>query len=556
MESYAAGERTPALMEQTIGDNFESTVARHGDREALVEFETGRRWTYEELNRDVDALARGLIGAGIQKGDRVGIWAPNCAEWTITQYATAKVGAILVNVNPAYRTHEFAYAVNQSGMRMLISATDFKTSDYRAMIDEVTGGGSDGGATGSGTPDLERVVYIGTDDWSALLDQGRGLPEDAVAERMAGLDANDPINIQYTSGTTGYPKGATLSHRNILNNGYLVTELINFTEADRLAIPVPFYHCFGMVMGNLGCTTRGATMVIPAPGFDPSVTLRAIEQERCTGVYGVPTMFIAMQNAPNFAEYDLSSLRTGIMAGSPCPVEVMKRCVNDMHMAEVSIAYGMTETSPVSTQTRTDDDLDRRTGTIGRVHPHVEIKVVDPATGAPVERGEPGEFCTRGYSVMLGYWNEPEKTAEAIDSDGWMHTGDLAIMREDGYCNIVGRIKDMVIRGGENIYPREIEEFLYAHPDIEDVQVIGVPDERYGEELCAWIKMRAGAEPLDADTVRQFADGRLARYKIPRYVMVVDEFPMTVTGKIRKVQMREETAAKLGLVGKGHEPAL
>lgn len=537
MESYAAGETTPALLETTIGADFERTVAAHGDREALVEVATGRRWTYAELNADVDALARGLIGAGIAVGDRVGIWAPNCAEWTMVQFATAKIGAILVNVNPAYRTHEFAYAVNQSGLRLLIAAESFKTSDYRGMVEQ----------TVDQCPTLERSVFIGTDDWAGLLAEGEQVPVGAVAERLAGLSPEDPINIQYTSGTTGYPKGATLSHRNILNNGFFTTELINFTEADRLVIPVPFYHCFGMVMGNLGCTTHGAAMIIPAPGFDPEITLRTIAAEQATGVYGVPTMFIAMQNHPTFAEHDLSSLRTGVMAGSICPIEVMKRCVEDMHMAEVAIAYGMTETSPVSCQTRTDDDLERRTATIGRAHPHVEIKVVDPATGETVERGEPGEFCTRGYSVMLGYWDDPDKTAEAIDADGWMHTGDLAVMREDGYANIVGRIKDMVIRGGENIYPREIEEFLYTHPDVEDVQVVGVPDARYGEELCAWVRMRSGAEPLDADAVRAFADGRLAHYKIPRYVMVVEEFPMTVTGKIRKVEMRERSARELGL---------
>jgi fatty-acyl-CoA synthase len=542
MESYAKGETDQPLLEETIGANLERVVAAHGDREALVEVASGRRWTYAALNADVDGLARGLLAIGIEKGDRVGIWAPNCAEWTIVQYATAKVGAILVNVNPAYRTHELSYALNQSGLRLLFSAEAFKTSDYRGMIEQVR---KDAHA-------LERVVFLGTDEWTDLVAGGNDLPADAVAERMATLAPGDPINIQYTSGTTGYPKGATLSHRNILNNGYFVTETINFTEQDRLAIPVPFYHCFGMVMGNLGCTTHGACMVIPAPGFDPAITLRSVQDERCTGVYGVPTMFIAMQNSPDFASYDLSSLRTGIMAGSICPVEVMKHCVNDMHMAEVSIAYGMTETSPVSTQTRTDDDLDRRTATIGRVHPHVEIKVVDPVSGETVERGETGEFCTRGYSVMLGYWplhdeEGSEKTREAIDADGWMHTGDLAVMREDGYCNIVGRIKDMVIRGGENIYPREIEEFLYTHPDIEDVQVVGVPDERYGEELCAWVKMKADREPLDAAAVREFATGKLAHYKIPRYVMVVDDFPMTVTGKIRKVQMREESAVKLGL---------
>jgi fatty-acyl-CoA synthase len=541
MESYAKGETTPPLLEETIGANLERVAREHPDHEAMVEVQSGRRWTYAELDRQVNDLARGLVGAGIAKGDRVGIWAPNCAEWTLVQYASAKVGAVLVNVNPAYRTHELAYVLNQSGLRMLVSATTFKTSDYRAMVDEVR----------HDCRALERVVYIGTDDWDDLLEGGETLPENAVPERMGTLTQHDPINIQYTSGTTGFPKGATLSHRNILNNGFFTTELINFTHEDRLCIPVPFYHCFGMVMANLGCTTHGATMVIPAPGFDPLVTLRTIQDERCTGVYGVPTMFIAMQNAPDFPSFDLSSLRTGVMAGSVCPVEVMKRCIHDMHMEEVAIAYGMTETSPVSCQTRSDDDLDRRTATIGRVHPHVEIKVIDPATGGTVERGRTGELCTRGYSVMLGYWDEPEKTDEAIDADGWMHTGDLAVMREDGYCNIVGRMKDMVIRGGENIYPREIEEFLYTHPDIEDVQVVGVPDEKYGEELCAWIKMKdAGSgrrRPLDAEAVREFATGKLAHYKIPRYVLVVDEFPMTVTGKIRKVEMREESARRLGL---------
>ena len=498
---------------------------------------SGRRWTYAELDRDVNALARGLIAAGVDGGDRVGVWSPNCAEWVIAQYATAKAGAILVNVNPAYRTHELAYAVNQSGLRLLVSATEFKTSDYRTMVEEVRGD----------CPGLQRVVFIGTDDWTELVAGGDAVDAAAIAERMAGLSNTDPINIQYTSGTTGYPKGATLSHRNILNNGYFVTELINFSEQDRLAIPVPFYHCFGMVMGNLGCTSHGATMVIPAPAFDPGLTLKAIAEERCTGVYGVPTMFIAMQNHPDFASFDLTSLRTGLMAGSPCPVEVMKHCVNDMHMAEVGIAYGMTETSPVSTQTRVDDDLERRTSTIGRVHPHVEIKIVDPATGETLPRGEPGELCTRGYSVMVGYWEQVDKTAEAIDDEHWMHTGDLAVMREDGYANIVGRIKDMVIRGGENVYPREVEEFLYTHPDIADVQVIGVPDERYGEEICAWVKLKDGAPPLDAAGVREFCAGKLAHFKIPRYVMVVDDFPMTVTGKVRKVEMREKSVAELGL---------
>ncbi len=540
--STARGETTPALLEETIGANLEATVARHPDREALVEVASGRRWTWREFDEDVSALACGLMAAGIEQGDRVGIWSPNCAEWTLVQYATAKIGAILVNVNPAYRTHELAYAVNQSGMSLLVTASSFKTSDYRAMVED----------TRLECPDLRRVIHLDTDEWAALVAEGEGVSTNALRTRMAGLTPDDPINIQYTSGTTGRPKGATLSHRNILNNGFFTTELINFTENDRLCIPVPFYHCFGMVMGNLGCTTHGATMVIPAPGFDPEITLRTIEQEKCTGVYGVPTMFIAIQNHPDFASFDLSSLRTGVMAGSICPVEVMKRCIEEMNMGEVSICYGMTETSPVSTQTRADDDLDRRTTTIGRVHPHVEVKVVDPTTGETVERGEPGELCTRGYSVMLGYWplhdeEGREKTRAAIDDEGWMHTGDLAEMRDDGYCTIVGRIKDMVIRGGENVYPREIEEFLYSHPDIEDVQVIGVPDPKYGEELCAWVRMRPGADPLDAEAVRAFATGKLAHYKIPRYVLVVEEFPMTVTGKIRKVEMREKSAAELGL---------
>ncbi|MCW2784981.1 MAG: AMP-dependent synthetase and ligase [Marmoricola sp.] len=533
MESYAQGESEPPLLTETIGATFERTVSRYADREALVEVASGRRWTWAELDAEVDAVARGLIVAGIAKGDRVGIWAPNCAEWTITQFATAKIGAVLVTINPAYRTHELSYVLNQSGVTLLISATSFKTSDYRAMVAEVL----------DRTP-VNRVVFLGTEDWSGLIAGGEG--QDGLAPRAAELDPDDPINIQYTSGTTGFPKGATLSHRNILNNGYFTTETINLTHRDRLAIPVPFYHCFGMVMGNLGCITHGATMVIPAPGFDPEITLGTIQDERCTGVYGVPTMFIAMQNAPGFAGYDLSSLRTGIMAGSPCPVEVMKRCINEMNMAEVSIAYGMTETSPVSTQTRAEDDLERRTATIGRVHPHVEIKIVDPA-GATLERGVTGELCTRGYSVMLGYWDDPDKTAEAIDAEGWMHTGDLAVMRTDGYAVVVGRIKDMVIRGGENVYPREVEEFLYTHPDVEDVQVVGVPDEKYGEELCAWIRVREGAAPLGVEEVRAFAEGKLAHYKVPRYVLVVDEFPMTVTGKVRKVEMRAESTRLLGL---------
>ncbi|BBZ64441.1 AMP-binding protein [Mycolicibacterium monacense] len=539
MKSYDAGPTTTPIIEETIGAHLERIVAQHPDTEALVEVYTGRRWTYAELNDEIDLVARGLIGLGVERGERVGIWAPNCAEWTILQYATAKIGAILVNINPAYRTHELAYVLEQSGVRTLIAATGFKSSDYVAMVDEVR----------ARCTRLREVVYLGTDDWAALRRGADAVSVGKLRNCMAELDSRDPVNIQYTSGTTGFPKGATLSHRNIGNNGFFVTELIGLGPTDRLCIPVPFYHCFGMVMGNLGCTTHGATMVIPAPGFDAGLTLAAIEKERCTGVYGVPTMFIAMLGHPDFAGTDLSSLRTGIMAGSVCPVEVMKRCINEMHMTEVAIAYGMTETSPVSCQTLIDDDLDRRTATIGRAHPHVEVKIVDPDTGETVERGEPGEFCTRGYSVMLGYWNDPDKTAQAIDADGWMHTGDLAVMRDDGYCNVVGRIKDMVIRGGENIYPREVEEFLHTHPDIDDAQVIGVPDDKYGEEICAWIRMRPGRPPLTAEAVREFARDKLAHYKIPRYVHVVDEFPMTVTGKVRKVDMRAETVRLLGLGG-------
>lgn len=539
MQSYDAGPTDVPILEETIGANLERIVAAHPDVDALVDVAQGLRYTYAELNAEIDVVARGLMARGIATGDRVGLWAPNRAEWTIVQYALAKIGAILVNVNPAYRTHELAYVLNQSGTRMLIAAQDFKSSDYVAMVAEVRGE----------APALTDVVFLGTDDWERLRRNAADVSPDELAARMAGLSNTDAINIQYTSGTTGFPKGATLSHRNILNNGYFTTELIGLGPDDRLCIPVPFYHCFGMVMGNLGCTSHGTTMVIPAPGFDPGLTLAAVEAERCTGVYGVPTMFIAMQSHPEFAERDLSSLRTGIMAGAVCPVEVMKHCVEDMHMSEVAIAYGMTETSPVSCQTRMTDDLERRTSSIGRAHPHVEIKVVDPETGETVPRGEPGEFCTRGYSVMLGYWNDPEKTSAAIDPDGWMHTGDLAVMRDDGYCNVVGRIKDMVIRGGENVYPREIEEFLYTHPDVEDAQVIGVPDAKYGEEICAWIRMRPGRTALDAAAVRDFARERLAHYKIPRYVHVVDEFPMTVTGKVRKVEMRERSVEILGLSG-------
>ncbi len=539
--SYAHGVSATPLIGETIGQNLRRVAAAWPGNEALADVPSGRRWSYAELDRDTDALAAGLLEAGVAPGERVGIWAPNCPEWVLLQYATAKIGAILVNINPAYRAHELAYALRQSGVSLLVSAESFRTSDYRAMIAGVRGD----------LPALQQAVFLGTPEWDGLMTAGAAALSDGsgqgrLAEREAALSFDDPINIQYTSGTTGFPKGATLSHHNILNNAFFIGEGCRYTQADRVCIPVPFYHCFGMVLGNLACTTHGACMVIPAPAFDPAATLRAVQQERCTSLYGVPTMFIAELALPDFSSYDLSSLRTGIMAGSPCPVEVMKRVVTEMHMTEVTICYGMTETSPVSTQTGADDDTERRVSTVGRVHPHVEIKVIDPETGLVRPRGEPGELCTRGYSVMLGYWDEPEKTAEVIDAARWMHTGDLAVMDEAGYLNIVGRIKDMVIRGGENVYPREVEEFLYGHPAIEDVQVIGVPDEKYGEELCAWVKLREGAL-LTEDELREYCRDRIAHYKIPRYVRFTAEFPMTVTGKVQKFRMRETSIAELGL---------
>ncbi|WP_219417364.1 AMP-binding protein [Pseudonocardia nigra] len=535
--SYASGTSDVPLLGDTIGDNFDRTAAAHPDVDALVEVQTGRRWTYAQLREEIDTVALGLQAAGLRKGDRAGIWAPNLAEWTLVQYATAKLGVVLVNINPAYRTHELEYVLKQAGIAVLVAAESFKTSDYRAMVGEVR----------PNCPELRQVIFIGTSDWDTVVADGRAGDRAELARIQAGLSPDDPINIQYTSGTTGFPKGATLSHHNILNNGYFVGRLCGYTSGDRVCIPVPFYHCFGMVMGNLGCTTNGATMVIPGPGFEPKATLRAVAQERCTSLYGVPTMFIAEVSDPDFESFDLSSLRTGIMAGSPCPVEIMKQVVDRMGMTEVTICYGMTETSPVSTQTRGDDSLDRRVSTVGRVHPHVEVKIVDPETGLTLPRGEAGELCTRGYSVMLGYWNEPEKTAESIDRARWMHTGDVGIMDDEGYVNITGRIKDMVIRGGENIYPREIEEFLYTHPDVLDAQVVGVPDAKYGEELCAWVTLREGAAELTPDALREYATGKLAHYKIPRYVVVVEEFPMTVTGKVRKVEMRERSREMLGL---------
>lgn len=535
--SYASGVSAAPLLGDTIGANLDRTVAAHADRDALVERASGRRWTYEQFSDDVEAVALGLRDLGVVKGDRVGIWAPNCAEWMLVQYATAKLGAILVNINPAYRVHELEFVLNQAGIRTLVAAPVFRTSDYAAMIEQVR----------PRCAGLRDVVLIGTPGWDALLEAGRTGEPGVLAEIGRMLTADDPINIQYTSGTTGFPKGATLSHHNILNNGYFVGELCGYDEEDRICVPVPFYHCFGMVMGNLAATSHGACIVIPAPAFDPEATLEAVAAERCTSLYGVPTMFIAVLNEPSLTGLDLSCLRTGIMAGSPCPVEVMRQVIERLGMSEVAICYGMTETSPVSTQTRAGDSLERRVSTVGTVLPHLEIKVVDPETGVTVPRGVSGEFCTRGYSVMLGYWDEPDKTAQAVDAARWMHTGDLAVMDGEGYVTITGRIKDMVIRGGENIYPREIEEFLYTHPDIVDAQVIGVPDEKYGEELMAWVRLREGVPGLTAGELRAFCEGRLAHYKIPRYVHVVEEFPMTVTGKIRKVQMRAEAVDILGL---------
>ncbi len=534
MLSYANGASGRPLLGETIGHNLERTVVRVPDSEALVSCHQGLRYMYAEFNEAVDRVAAGIIAAGLGKGDRVGVWGPNRAEWTLVQYATAKLGVILVNINPAYRATELEYALRHSGCRWLFSTPALKGTDFAEMVASVRGA----------LPELERAVFFGSDEWESIADTAAN--PDQLRRRMAELDFDDPINIQYTSGTTGFPKGATLTHHNILNNGYFVAGTLKYTEADRVCIPVPLYHCFGMVMGNLGATNYGACMVYPAETFEPEATLRACAGERCTSVFGVPTMFIAQLEHPTFAEHDLSSLRTGIMAGSPCPIEVMKRVTSDMGIAEMSIAFGMTETSPVTTQVAIDDTLENRCSTVGQVMPHAEIKIVDPATGATVPQNEPGEFLARGYMVMRGYWNDPERTTEAIDSARWMHTGDLATMDEQGYVRIVGRIKDMIIRGGENIYPREIEEFLYTHPEIADVQVIGVPDERYGEELMAWIVLRPGAT-LTSDAVKEFCRGQIAHFKVPRYISFVDAFPMTVTGKVQKYKMRQTAIEELGL---------
>jgi len=533
--SYVHGASDIPLLGEPIFQNLRRTAARFGDREALVVAHQNHRSTYRELVEECELVARGLLARGVKKGDRVGIWAPNRYEWVVIQYATAAMGAILVNINPAYRTSELEYVLNQSGISFLILAARFRQADYAAMLAEVK----------SRCPELREALVL-EDGWGALKRDGLKTTEAELHEVEASLQFDDPINIQYTSGTTGFPKGATLTHHNILNNGFFIGETLKYTEQDRVCIPVPFYHCFGMVLGNLACTTHGATMVVPAEAFDPVLTMDTAQKERCTSLYGVPTMFIAELDHPRFGEFDFSSLRTGIMAGSPCPVEVMKKVQTVMHIPEMTIAYGMTETSPVSTQCTTDDPLERRVSTVGRVHPHVEIKIVDPATDAVVPRGTAGELCSRGYMVMRGYWNNEEASRHAIDAARWMHTGDLATIDADGYVNIVGRIKDMIIRGGENIYPREVEEFLYTHPDIADVQVIGVPSEKYGEEVMAWVKPREGSS-LTGEDLAAWCKGKIATYKIPRHWKFVDSFPMTVTGKVQKFKMREVAVEELGL---------
>jgi fatty-acyl-CoA synthase len=551
--SYDHGVSNVSLIGETIGRYLDRTVARWGERPALISCQQGIRWSYRELAKKVDAFAAGLIALGLKPGERIGIWSPNNAEWVVTQFATAKAGLILVNINPAYRLAELEYALNKVGCRALVTSTAFKTSDYVGMMTTLAPElrhAAPGHLDAAKLPSLRTVIQIGQPTAPGMLPFGSvyamgGATEQArLAELSRTLQFDDPINIQFTSGTTGLPKGATLTHHNILNNGYYLGEAMAYTEQDKVCIPVPLYHCFGMVIGNLACITHGSAMVLPGEGFDPLATLQAVATERCTSLYGVPTMFIAELDHPEFSKFDLTSLRTGMMAGAPCPIEVMRRCIRDMHLTEMTIGYGMTETSPVSTQTALDDPLERRVSTVGRVHPHVEIKIID-SEGRVVPRGTPGEFCTRGYSVMLGYWDDEERTRQAIDAAGWMHTGDLATMDADGYCNIVGRIKDMVIRGGENVYPREIEEFLYRHPKIQDVQVFGVPDERYGEELCAWIRLRPG-EALTAEEVREFCREQIAHYKVPRHIRFVDEFPMTVTGKVQKFIMRERMTSELG----------
>ena len=556
LPSYTSSTADKPLIGMTIGDKFDEIANTYPDNDALIVLHQNVHWSYRELQQRANQCARALLSMGVRKGDRVGVWSPNCSEWTVSQIATAKIGAILVNVNPAYRTHELEYALNQSGARFLITADSFKTSDYRGMLYELAPelkACADGKLKSQKLPDLECIINLSDEKhpgmwrWADMLELADHVSKDELADLQATLQFDDPINIQYTSGTTGFPKGATLSHHNILNNGFFVAESMGFTSEDRLVIPVPLYHCFGMVMGNLGCITHGATMIYPDEGFDPTSVLKAVHSQKATALYGVPTMFIAELDHPEFDSFDLSTLRTGIMSGSICPTEVMKQVISKMNMKEVQIAYGMTETSPVSTQTGAKDSIEKRVSTVGRTQPHLESKIVDPGNGQIVPRGEIGELCTRGYSVMLKYWNNEKATAEAIDEAGWMHTGDLATMDDAGYIQIVGRIKDMVIRGGENVYPKEIEEFLYTHPAVSEVQVTGVPDKKYGEELIAWVKLHPHADDVTAEELREFCKGKITHFKIPRYFKFVDAFPMTVTGKIQKFKMREMSIAELGL---------
>ena len=557
--SHARGATEPPLIEQTIGALFDAMVERYPEREALVVAHQQRRYTYRQLQTEANRLASALLGLGLSPGDRVGIWSHNNAEWVLMQLATAKAGLVLVNINPAYRTAEVEYALNKVDCKALVTMPRFKTSDYIGMLRELApewAHAKAGEPLESQTlPHLKHAIWIdvageGADEpgfmrFSDLIQ--RGDPADERVARIARLlHPRDPINVQFTSGTTGFPKGATLTHRNILNNGFFIGEAMKLTHEDRLCSPVPLYHCFGMVLGNLAVLTHGGCIVYPHDAFDALTVLQTVQAEKCTGLHGVPTMFIAELDHPDFAKYDLSTLRTGIMAGSPCPIEVMKRVQADMNMAEVTIAYGMTETSPVSCQSSTDTPLDKRVSTVGLVQPHLEIKIIDPDSGQTVPRGATGELCTKGYSVMQGYWGDDARTREAIDAEGFMHTGDLATMDDEGYVNIVGRIKDMVIRGGENVYPREIEEFLYRHPQIQDVQVVGVPDQKFGEELCAWIIAKPG-QTLDEAGVREFCKGKIAHYKVPRYMKFVDAFPMTITGKIQKFRIRELMQEELGL---------
>jgi fatty-acyl-CoA synthase len=540
--SYAHGPSETPLLGETIGACLDRIVSKFGPRDALISCHQGLRYTYRELRQEVETVARGLMSLGVARGDRVGFWSPNCAEWLIAQYALAKAGAIMVNINPAYRVRELQHPLSQSGVSVLIAARGFRNSNYVAMLEEVE----------PKVPSLRTVIYLdpgrieGRMTWGDLLGSADAVPVSQLREREASLQFDDPVSIQYTSGTTGHPKGATLSHHNILNNGFFVGKLLRYTETDRICLPVPFYHCFGCVLGNLAALTHGSAIVLPSESFDAQACMQTVQQEHCTSLYGVPTMFIAELDQPDFSSYRLDSLRTGIMAGAPCPAEIMRQVIERMHMRDVTICYGMTETSPVSFQSSPDDRIEARVSTVGAVHPHVECKIVDPVTGQILPRGQTGELCTRGYLVMLGYWNDPKATAAAVDAARWMHTGDLAVMRDDGYVNIVGRLKDMIIRGGENIYPREIEEFLYTHPKVSDVQVIGVPDKKYGEEVCAWIRLRDGQQAT-ADEIRDYCRGNIATYKIPRYVKFTAEFPMTVTGKIQKFRMREQSIQELQL---------